>query len=371
MTRAETTDKRWTGLARLAGRRAADTDRTGDIGSEVAEELRGSGLFATMVPERHGGSALGLATLLDLAEDVGAACGSTGWIASNITSHAWLVALFPDRGQREVWEDPRSGVASVFRMQGEAERHGEEVIIRSAEGRFCSGVDVADWIVIGLPVSDAHGSEQQFLLVHRSEVTTRDDWHVMGLRGTGSRSIDLREVRVPARRVLASADVASGSSPGGATSPSALHRLPFPAVAPFGIAGPVVGIAQAAVGAAKHALKLNGDADTVGPALDAFGAAAARIAGARALLRSHADQIDQLTPSERLQPAQVAMVSRDIAFAVQEMRTAVEELFHVAGGSSVHVSSALQRCWRDISAAAQHVAFSRAAFARWSRSQIG
>ena len=51
-----------------------------------------------------------------------------------------------------------------------------------------SGVDHADWVMLGAALPDGGGRSDQLgalMLVPQRDVTIEDDWYVVGLKGTG------------------------------------------------------------------------------------------------------------------------------------------------------------------------------------------
>ncbi len=63
---------------------------------------------------------------------------------------------------------------------------------------FSSGCDYAQWAIIGAFL-DENGDPRHiaYLLVPLAEVEIVDDWQVLGLLGTGSKSLVLHDVFVP------------------------------------------------------------------------------------------------------------------------------------------------------------------------------
>src|SRR5206468_378589 len=56
------------------------------------------------------------------------------------------------------------------------------------------------------------------------------DWHVSGLRATGSKSVEAHDVFVPEHRALFLKSVQDGTAPGLSLHPQPLYRLPWEAV---------------------------------------------------------------------------------------------------------------------------------------------
>ena len=79
-----------------------------------------------------------------------------------------------------------------------------------------SGCEHADWLFLGAAVVGAAGEtiDEGDLLVPVGDITIKDDWHVSGLRGTGSCSIVAKDVFVPKHRYLSLPTAIQGRSPG-------------------------------------------------------------------------------------------------------------------------------------------------------------
>ena len=85
--------------------------------------------------------------------------------------------------------------------------------------------------------------------------------------------------------------------------------------------------------------------------------AGAKIDAARALLLRDAATADDALPGTTFTRLEKATRSRNLAFAIQQCREAVNTLYQASGGSGVYLSGDMQRWWRDVNAASQHVAF--------------
>ena len=59
---------------------------------------------------------------------------------------------------------------------------------------FASGCDHAQWVLLGSMAKTGGAPESRMFLLPISQVEIIDDWHVMGLCGTGSKSIAVKDV---------------------------------------------------------------------------------------------------------------------------------------------------------------------------------
>ena len=77
--------------------------------------------------------------------------------------------------------------------------------------------------------SEAEGKppEMRTFLLPRSDYRIDDNWHVAGLKGTGSKDIVVEDAFVPEHRTHRLIDGFKRQSPGNAVNPAPLYRLPF------------------------------------------------------------------------------------------------------------------------------------------------
>ncbi len=161
--------------------RAAQTDEDRRVPDVSIDELRMSGLFGVVMPKSLGGSELGFADLVRVTVEIGTACGSTAWVYGVLAGHSWLLNMFPEQAQREIFADPHALIATVFRLAGTVVEEGDGYRLTGGNGRFCSGIDYADWVIIGNAVQKPNGfAEPRFFVVPKSDIDIVDDWFTVG-----------------------------------------------------------------------------------------------------------------------------------------------------------------------------------------------
>src|SRR5205823_13356327 len=80
---------------------------------------------------------------------------------------------------------------------------------------FSSGCDCAQWAILGAFPGEAGDPRHiAYLLVPFAEAEIVDDWQVLGLAGTGSKSLMVRDVFVPEHRCVMVSDLFAGTPPG-------------------------------------------------------------------------------------------------------------------------------------------------------------
>jgi alkylation response protein AidB-like acyl-CoA dehydrogenase len=344
---------------------AAERDRR--VPAETIAELQAAGLLDLTTPAMFGGSELGLSALTAVAAEIAAACGSTAWVFSVFAGHDWMVALFPEAAQREVFGTPGSHVSSVVHFGGAPPvRVPGGFRFAGGAGRLCSGVDHAAWVLLGATVTAEGGApaEPRYFLVPRAEFEIVDDWQVAGLRGTGSKSIRLPDAFVPEHRTLSIPELAQGRPPGAALHASTTYRAPYPEVLILLLAGSPIGIARGALAGYAAGLRAqfaNLTEEQIAehaPAMLRIARASADIDAAAAIVRSAATRIDASTDPLEFNRLERASFMRDYAYAAQLARGAVNALFEGGGSRALYDSSELQRMWRDMNTACAHLGFS-------------
>jgi 3-hydroxy-9,10-secoandrosta-1,3,5(10)-triene-9,17-dione monooxygenase len=226
--------------------RADAAERERRLPAETMASLRKAGLFRAFVPRVYGGDERTLAEVLDLGVELAAGCPSTAWVGTLFAVHNIAACWLEKRGQDEIFADgPDVLVASSVAPVGTLAR-AEDGFRLKGKWSFSSGIEHASWIMVGATVRPHSGDaapDYAFAFVPASHVTLIDDWHVSGLRATGSKSIELKDVFVPQHRVVLLKTVQDGTAPGLALHKQPFYRLPWYPV--FICAFPAAGLGTA------------------------------------------------------------------------------------------------------------------------------
>lgn len=359
--------------------RADRTESERIVSAETIRDLMDAGLFGVVTPRMFGGSELGFATLVDVTAEIASACGSTGWVYGVLAGHSWMLNLFPLQAQREVMSADRVLTATVFRLGGTVTEVDGGYRLVNGDGRFCSGIDHVQWVIVGNAVQrEGQPPEPRFFVVPREDIEIVDDWFTAGMRGTGSRSIRIADTFIPAHRSVSVKDMMSGMADETGSVRAPIYRMPFQNVTPFSLVGAPLGMARAAVrsfseGLAARLATFSSEQTAEQSATFARVAeSVAEIDAALAVVREDARRVDSADDPRSISDLDWARIPRDWAYAAQKARYAVNALFEAAGGSGIYNSSELQRIWRDVNSAAQHFAFTwDSAMTSYGRAVIG
>ena len=347
--------------------RASATEQLRRIPDESIAALRDAGVFRALVPARHGGLEIPPPLLWPSLIEVARACSATGWVASLLAIHGFMLARFDPRAQDEVWAaGPDALAASGVAPSGTGVATTDGVRV-TGRWSYASGVDHCAWAILNVHVRDERAPEASpastFVLIPAADFTVEDDWHVAGLRGTGSKSVELNDVFVPRHRVVLLKTVQDGTAPGLAIHRQPFYRLPWYPV--FICAFPAVGLGTAIgmlEGFRSHIrARVDGFSGvafqtTAGSAVR-MAAAAAEIDAARLVFRRDVAALDQAAQEDRpLRPGESERIMYDAPFIMDACSRATLALFRGSGGKALYDSNPLQRHFRDLHAMTQHVA---------------
>ena len=347
--------------------RADEAETLRCIPPETIKDLREAGLLGLLKPALFGGYELPLDEAVVITAALAEGCGSTAWVQGVFMDHCATLGMFHGEAQKDVWGGSSDSlISSGFKPSGKV-IPVEGGYLLSGRWPLSSGCDHADWALVRsvVPARPNKESPDLFMfLVPRSDYTIIDNWFAMGLKGTGSKDIELNgEVFVPEHRALSNQDLADGTGPGGEFNAGALYRLPRMATVPFLLAAPLVGIAERALQVYIDGMR---DRSSRGFKVAEQGAVQMRVADSAAqidaarllMLRDCREAMDIVQQGKRLTFEQRARNRRDIAYVASQCTRAVDRLFASAGATSIYLDNETQRLFRDIHAAGQHISLS-------------
>ncbi len=362
--------------------RAERAEELRQLPPETLRDLHETGLFRMLQPEALGGAELDFAALVDIGAILARGCASTAWNLTNLASHHWMLAMFPEEAQDRIWgEDLDALIASSFIFPAGKARRTPGGYRLSGRWSFSSGVDPSAWnMLAGVAEAEAGGPpDHRVFLLHRSQYEILDTWRAAGLKGTGSNDVACTDAFVPEGMTVSADDLKGGPTPGASRHPGALYRLPVFALFPLILSGIALGIAEAAqagyVGSIRErASKYSGArlAELQSTQIR-IGNAGARIDLARGAMlaicaKAMADARDGRVPDLETK----MRYRRDTAFATLLCVEAVDMICAGTGAQALYLDNPLQRQFRDVHAVAAHIAFSMdAAAAAHGRAALG
>jgi alkylation response protein AidB-like acyl-CoA dehydrogenase len=350
--------------------RAYATEKSGRVPAENMQALRDIGYFDIVKPQAFGGYEYDFDVLVDLNIELAKICASTAWVGGLLSAHQWLVASFPEQAQHDVWDANPDALACGSYAPATRAVATNGGYILTGRWSFASGCDNAQWSLCAalLPVrNEAERFTPAFLLVPASEYVIDDTWNVVGLAGTGSKTLQLKDVFVPEHRVLMFSETTSGQTPGASLrSENPGFSIPMLCNIPSCLASVAVGTAMGALedyleatskrvtrGAVAGADNKMAEFPTI--QLRVAEAAAATDAAREILLRDLRERAASVRDSGTVSIEDRITSRRGQAFAVSLAIRASEALNASTGGHGLDLANPVQRAWRDANAVGRHI----------------
>lgn len=321
--------------------RAARADAERRIPAETVRELREAGLFRMQQPVEFGGFGMRQMDRMQISRTLARACGSTGWIHAVLASHSGLISAFPASVREEVWGKNGDALASsAYAPTGRitAVNGGYRL-----EGRFpfSSGCELAQWALVGARAQDEDGAAK-LVLVPLTSISILDDWHTLGLRGTGSKTLEANDVFVPPQRVMPAASIDYTTAP-----------LTLCAVAVGMAEGAIDRFVEHVVGRVSPVTGLKASESEIIQA--AVAESSAEVDTAWLLIERDIGRYEVITSSgETPSDLDKARMRRDQGYLGRLLTRAVGRLYAASGGSAAYDKTPLQRVFRDVQTAALH-----------------
>lgn len=348
--------------------RAERAEALREMPKDTLEDLHRTGLLRFHQPRRWGGMEIDFVALFDLPAEVGRGCASTAWNVANLGVHHWMLALYDERAQAEVWgQNPDAVIASGIAFPQGRGRRADGGFVISGYWNFSSGVDASDWNMLAAIIRDGDKVvDHRMCLVPRGEYEIVDDWHVLGVRSTGSKSVRVTDLFVPEHRALSMYLARGGSDfPGARVNPNPIYQVPLTALGTHCLAGAGVGNARAALELTIEAIRERSTSYTAMRMRD-FQAVQLRVADAGAKV----DAAHLVIRADCLEGARIAAegrvptveeklrFKRNVAHAMGLCTHAVDELHALAGANGIYDRYPIQRLFRDQHALTGHIGFS-------------
>ena len=339
-----------------------ELERNRALPAELATQLARAGLFRTLLPRSLGGLELEPQQALDTMEAIGQADASAGWCvmigATSGMSAAWLEHSVAT----SIHATPETVTAGVFAPMGRASAQGDHYTVEGTWA-WASGNAHCSWIAGGCAIIEdgkprmlPNGMLDSRMIFFPSDAVTRlDGWHVSGLVGTGSGEFSVDKLRVPSSHSVSLMSDSPRES-------GALYRMPIFGLLAQGIAAVMLGNARAAI---DDLVALAGAKQPQGSRRTLAERASAQtdLARAEATLRSAGaycreavgDAWRQVCAGEPLGAQTRAHLRLSATHATRAAAEVATSMYELGGGSSVYLTSPLQRRFRDAHVGTQHL----------------
>ena len=343
----------------------ADHAEEGEAARRLVPDLVGpladAGLFRMAVPAALGGPECHPAEMVEAIESISRGDGAAGWCVMIGSTTSVLAAYLPEADATEIYGPPEVVTGGAFAPSGRAKPApgGHAVTGRWA---WASGCQHCAWLVGGCVVLDGdkprclpNGSPDVTLYFFPADdVEIIDTWHTSGLRGTGSHDIAVDGLEVaPEQSVSLFTGAPRHDGP--------LYRFPVFGLLALGIGAVALGIARASI---DDLAELAGtktptfQTRTLGQRAEVHAEVAraeADLRAARALVMDAIGRAWTAAESDAVGEGDRTGLRLAATHATTTAARVVDTMYTLGGGTAVRAESPLQRRFRDVHAATQHL----------------
>ena len=356
---AEELVARATALLPMLREKAASVEANRMVSPETIQAFKDAGFFKILQQARWGGWEMDPVVFWRVLMELGRGCPSSTWNMMILGLHQWEFGHMDPRAAEDVWKDDNTVIiASSYGPTGTCEKV-EGGYKLSGSWKCSSGTDHGQWAFIGGVAKDENGVaiDRIALLVPRTDYQIIDDWYVFGLAGTGSKSLELKDVFVPEHRTHSLSAYELNDRP-----TSYLH--PFGSIFCGSVSAALIGFAQGAIdtyidqmGTRTLSANATMKAAEVNPAVRArLGDAIGKVRSSRARLLNLMAEASEYVYRRELVPEEMRVEHiLDISRVGNECTEAVIKLFPAMGARGLYSNNPMQRFLRDIIAGANHM----------------
>jgi 3-hydroxy-9,10-secoandrosta-1,3,5(10)-triene-9,17-dione monooxygenase len=339
---------------------AGDAERARRVAPETFDALSEAGICRMCAPARFGGYEATFETQCDVLAEIARGCPSTSWVATILSAMSWLVGVFPDEAQEEIFADGDPRISGVFSPTGTAVRKDGGFVVNGRWG-FNTGGHGSKWTVINAVAATDDGMGMPMCVLAPSrELRRLDDWYASGMAATGSETIVAEDLFVPACRALPLPLMLEARYPDRHNAGNPYFNYPLAPVLTVNAGGTPVGAARGALEAFHERLPGRGITYTsytnkseaavthlqVGEATLTLDSADAHMRRACAIMDDSPGTV--LTTEARVK------ARAHVSYATGQAREVIDTLFYASGASAIQSNVPIQRFQRDIQALANH-----------------
>jgi alkylation response protein AidB-like acyl-CoA dehydrogenase len=365
-------------LVPVLAARSAETERNRRVPDETIADYHRAGLFRVMQPKRYGGLELDFSVFASITRELARGCASSAWVYAVVEELYWVLATFPEEAQNEIWgENPKALACAAVVPTSGGIKDGDGYRL-NGDWHYLSGSHHADWVFLTANCDTGGGGrELRNFFLRASEVEFVDDWRVFGLAGTGSRSVKVSNVFVPAHRSVRFDDILNGTAPGRHVHPHySLLRAPRRYLTAFSITPVIVGLANRAYELTTEMLRSRLRA---GATPDEFEIVQQKLAESAAEVKTANLIFDSCLQSNvaaveagaEIGAAEIAQNRLMASYMMRLSKQAVERLCSISGTKWIFEGHPMQIILRDTLAGATHRSYNWESVANEYNQTIG
>ena len=340
--------------------RAEACEKARMVPKENIQAFQEAGFFKILQPKRWGGYEMNPNVLNRVLMELARGCPSSAWNVMVLGVHPFEVGLLPTQVGDELWgEDNTKLVSSSYAPFGTVTQV-EGGYRLNGEWLTSSGCDhAAGGAFVGGRVKENGEMVFRSFWIQRSDYEIVDDWFVVGLAGTGSKKLVIKDAFVPDYR----------SHPIGAYDENShgkvdnLYKMPFFYVFYAAVSSVLIGIARGMADLyIEHMVPRQNINQAVGAAVnDPFikgrlGEAIAKMRAARARVLMNTDEAWSYASKGELVPLDVRVMHFSTnQFTGGDCFDAAHMIFKKTSTRGVWLNCPMQRQMRDMLVGANHI----------------
>ena len=341
-----------------------EIERRREVTPEVVDAMIERGIFKMLLPRSIGGAELDPLTYTAVLELLAQAEGSTAWCLGQNSGCSMIAPYLAPEIAREIF-GPRQGILA---WGPDVPNAGRCVAVEggyrlSGQWGFATGSRHATWLGCHVPIFEEDGTQRlapngrpavRTMLFPKSEARIIDNWHVLGLRGTGSDSYALENHFVPQRYTAGRDNFDELREPG------PLYQFTSGMIYAMSFSHVSMGIARGAYDAfieiardkvprgAKGTLRENNVTQSQ------IAQCEARLKSARAYLRNViAEMWEEAQQTGKISAEHHPQLRLAATWAINQSRDIVATIYQAAGSTAIFENNPLERRMRDIHAGTQ------------------
>ncbi|PAU92877.1 hypothetical protein CK503_14415 [Aliifodinibius salipaludis] len=335
------------------------SDNLEKLTSSALDILNEKKLPDLFVPRQSGGLQYDLPEALPWLEATSWIDGSLGWTLTLTAGAGLFGAFMVPEFARSIFSKKNTLIAGSGFPGGKAEKISSGFQI-NGKWKYASGIDHATLITAtcyvtidgeipqkeGLPITKA-------IACYPNEIEITNTWNSFGLKATGSHDFEIQDVQIPNERTFT-------ISPASAKVDGLLYHYPFKAFAHCTLAISMLGVARRFFDEAKQILLSKNDVtdlDRLPTYLRSkFKDSHLKFNTAKEVVyKTVAQSWRELQSSGDLRVDHVNKVSVQSQQSCKTALNCVQDLYPLLGMSVINPDSIINRCWRDLHTASQHI----------------
>lgn len=343
-------------LVPLIRDKAGWMDENRCLHDDVIQAITDAGLLRMRVPVRYGGFESDMTTTVNVIAELGRGDGSVSWTAAVWAISTWMVGMFPDEVQDEVFATPDVRICGIL-SPGAMCMPVDGGYVVNGKWSFNTGAQQSTWNTNAAVAPTPDGGMQPVMtLIRISDLEVVDDWNTSGLRASGSVTTIAKDLFLPAARVLPMGPVLQGQHLSQLNANAPIFKAPFMPTACAKVGAVALGLANGAKDAFFE--RLPGRKITYTSYENQSEAPVTHMEVADAITRvdeagfhAHraAQAIDTKSPSgEPWTLEERARARLDLGATCQRAKEAIDVLNSASGGSSTYRDVPIQRYDRDV-----------------------